>query len=81
MALLLPIPESLRGHRQSPRRAAVRVGPTPKAIVLPVAWEETLVTPNKVPLLINPELIGPTHRRQTITRRKIPLALRWEPPL
>lgn len=81
MALLLSIPESLGGRRQPPRRAAARVGPAPKAFVVPVTWEETLAAPDSVPLLIHPELTGPTHRRQTITRRSIPLALRWEPPL
>ncbi len=81
MALILPIPEHLGGHRLSPRPAAVRVVPAPKAFVLPVTWEETLATPNTVPLLIRPTTSGPTHRRQTLTRRKIPLALRLDPTL
>lgn len=80
MSLILPIPEYLGGRRQPPRPGAVRAVPEPKAFVLPVTWKETVATPDSVPLLINPVAAEP-HRRQTITRRKIPLALRLGPTL
>ena len=82
MSLTLPIPEFIGTRRPAKRPATtVRCIPEPKAFAVPVIWEETPATPNLVPLLIHPATAIPARRANTVTRLRIPLELRLDPPL